>query len=117
MEEFLDRKDRYRFTVSVLGRIRFLIVSMIIRNGTNTVGVFWGTRCSDMSLVFLIRPNNRSLIHSGRAKVSVSVKCLVLVKMYENCRKLFVKTIRNNEVSINEFRLFSFLCLRIVFIT
>jgi hypothetical protein len=42
------------------------------------------------------------------ARVSVSVKCLVLVKMYgNNHRTLFVRTIKNNDVRMNEFPLFS----------
>ena len=46
------------------------------------------------------------------------VKCLVLVKMYgNNPRKLFVKIIRNSEGRVNEFPLFSFPLLRIVFIS
>jgi len=118
VEEFGDRKERYRLTASVPGRIRFLIFLMITMNGINIAGVFWGTRCSNMWFLFLIHPNNRNLTHNGRAKVSVSVKCLVLVKMCgNNRRKLFVKIIRNSEVSVNEFHLFSFPCLRIVFIT
>jgi len=48
----------------------------------------------------------------------VSVKCLVLVKMYgNNPRKLFVRIIRNSDVRMNEFPLFSFPFLRIVFIS
>ena len=71
-----------------------------------------------MWLVFLIHPNNINLIHSGRAKVNVSVRCLVLVKMYGNSpRKLFVRLIRNCDVKINEFPLFSFPFLKIVFIS
>jgi hypothetical protein len=62
-----------------------------------------------MWLVILIHPNSINLIHRGRAKVSVSVKCLVLVKIYGNSpRKLFVKIIRNRDLRINEFPLFSF---------
>jgi hypothetical protein len=107
-----------RRTASVPGRIRFLIVSMITMNGINIDGVPCGTRCSNMWLVFLIHPNNINLSHSGKARVSVSVKCLVLVKMYgNNPRKLFVRIIRNSEVKINEFPLFSFPFLRIVFIS
>lgn len=34
-----------------------------------------------MWFVFLIHPNNINLTHSGSASVSVSVRCLVLVKM------------------------------------
>jgi hypothetical protein len=37
-----------------------------------------------MWLVFFIHPNNINLIHKGRARVNVSVRCLVLVKMYGN---------------------------------
>ena len=40
-------------TASVPGRIRVLIVSMITINGINVVGVPWGTKCSNMWLVFL----------------------------------------------------------------
>jgi len=48
----------------------------------------------------------------------VTVKCLVLVKMYgNNPKKLFVKIISNSDVRINEFPLFSFPFLRIVFIS
>ena len=68
--------------------------------------------------MFLIHPNNINLIHRGRAKVNVRVKCLVLVKMYgNNPRKLFVRIIRNSDVRMNEFPLFSFPFLRIVFIS
>jgi hypothetical protein len=67
--------------------------------------------------VFLIHLSNTNLTHSARAKVSVSVRCLVLVKMYGNSpRKLFVKIIRNSEVRINKFPLFSFPFLKTVFI-
>jgi hypothetical protein len=105
-----------RRTASVPGRIRLLIVSIITMNVISMVGVPWGTRCSNMWLVFLINPNNINLIHKGMARVSVSVKCLVLVKMYgNNPRKLFVRIIRNNDVRMNEFPLFSFPFLRIVF--
>ena len=59
-----------------------------------------------------------NLIHRGRARVNVSVRCLVLVKMYGNSpRKLFIRIIRNSDVKINEFPLFSFPFLKIVFIS
>lgn len=49
-----------------------------------------------------IHPNNINLSHSGRAKVSVRVGCLVLVKIHgNNLRKLFIKIIGNSEVRIN----------------
>ena len=50
-----------------------------------------------------------NVIHRGNAKVSVSVRCLVLVKIYGNSpRKLFARFIRNSDVRMNEFPLFSF---------
>jgi len=107
-----------RRTANVPGQIRLLIVSMITINGINMVGVPWGTKCSNMWLVFLIHPNNINLIHKGKAKVNVSVRCLVLVKMYGNSpRKLFVKITRNSDVKINEFPLFSLPFLKTVFIS
>jgi hypothetical protein len=78
----------------------------------------WGTRCSNIWLVFLIHPNNINVIHTGRAKFSVSVRCLVLAKMYGNRpTKLFVWIMRNRDVRMNEFPLFSFHFLRTVFIS
>ena len=107
-----------RRTANVPDRIRFLIVSMMTMNGISIVGVPCGTKCSNMWLVFLIHPNSIKLIHKGRARDSVRIRCLVLVKIYGNSpRKLFIKIIRNNDVRINEFPLFSFPFLRIVFIS
>jgi hypothetical protein len=61
--------------------------------------------------------HNVYLTHNGSAKVSV-IKCFVLVKMYGNSpRKLFVRVMRNGEVKMNEFALFSFPFLCIVFIS
>ena len=81
---------------------------MITINGINVVGVSWGTKHSNMWLVFLIHPNNINLIHRGTAKVSVRCRCLVLVKIYgNNPKKLFVRIIRNNDVKMNEFPLHS----------
>ena len=48
----------------------------------------------------------------------MSVRCLVLVKMYGNSpRKLFISIIRNSDDRMNEFPLFSFPFLIIVFIS
>jgi hypothetical protein len=86
-------------TASVPGRIRLLIVSIMTINGINIAGVPCSTRCSNKWLVFLIHPNSINLIHIGRARVNVSVRCLVLVKMYgNNPKKLFVRIIRNRDV-------------------
>ena len=66
----------------------------------------------------MIHPYSINVIHKGNAKVSVSVKCLVLVKIYGNSpKKLFARIIRNSDVKMNEFPLFSFPFLRIVFIS
>ena len=105
-------------TARVPGRMTLLIVSMITMNGINMDGVPCGTRCSNMWLVFLIHPNSINLSHIGKASVRVSVRCLVLVKMYGNSpKKLFVKIIKNKDVRMNEFPLFSFPLLKIVFIS
>ena len=82
------------------------------------VGVPSGTKCSNMWLVYLIHPNSINAIHKGRTKINVIVKCLVLVKIYgNNPRKLFLRIISNSDVRMNEFILFSFHFLRIVFIS
>ena len=50
----------------------------------------------------------------GRAKINVSVRCLVIVTMCGNRpRKLFVKIIMDNDVRMNEFPLLIFPFLRI----
>ena len=106
-----------RRTGSVPGRIRFLIVSIITINGISMVGVPWGTRCSNMWLMFLIHPNSINLTHKGKASVSVRIRYLVLVKMYGNSpKRLFIRIIRNRDVRMNEFPLFSFPFLKIVII-
>jgi hypothetical protein len=105
-------------TAKVSGRMRLLIVSIITINGINIVGVPCGTKCSNMWFVFLIHLNSINLSHIGRTRVSVRVRCLVLVKMYgNNPKKLFVRIIRNRDVRMNEFPLFSFPFLKIVFIS
>ena len=73
-----------RRTASVPGRTALLTASIVTVYGVGIAGVLWGTKCSKMWFVFLIHPNNINLTHSGKASVSVSVKCLVLVKMYGN---------------------------------
>jgi hypothetical protein len=57
---------------SVPGRIRLLITSIITMNSISMSGVPWGTKCSNIWLVFLIHPNNINLIHIGRVRVNVS---------------------------------------------
>ena len=63
--------------------------------------------------MILIHQNNINIIHKVRAKVSASV---VQVKICGSSpRKLFITIIRNNDVKIKEFPLFSFPFLRIFF--
>jgi hypothetical protein len=53
-----------------------------------------------------------------KQKFSVSVRRLFLVNIYgNNPKKLFVRIIRNNDIKIDEFLLFSFAFLGIVFIS
>jgi hypothetical protein len=67
--------------------------------------------------IFNSPQNNMKLIHRSTAKVSVSVRCLVLVKMYvNNPGKLFIKIIRNNYITKNEFPLSNFTVKLRVFI-
>lgn len=66
-----------RRTGSVAGRIRLLIVSMIIINVINIADVYYGTNCLNIWLVFLIHQNNMNLTHRSRATVSASVRCLI----------------------------------------
>lgn len=68
--------------------------------------------------VYIFYSHNVYLTHNESAKVSVIVKCFVMLKMYGNSpRKLFVRVVRNGEVKMNEFALFSFPFLWIVFIS
>jgi hypothetical protein len=68
--------------------------------------------------VCVFHSHNVYLTHNGSAKVSVIIKCFVLVNMYGNSpRKLFVRVMSNSEVKMNEFPLFSFPFLWIVFIS
>jgi hypothetical protein len=70
-------------TASVPHWITFLIVSIHTINGIRMVGVPCGTRYLNIWFV-LIHPNIINLTHSGRANVSVTIRWLILVKMYGN---------------------------------
>ena len=89
-------------TARVPGRIIFLIVSIQTINGIRTAGVPWGTRCANICWVWLIQPYNINLIQRGRARASVRVKWLVLVKIYGNRpKKLLNKIIENRDTKMN----------------
>jgi hypothetical protein len=61
-------------TASVPGRIRLLIVSIITINGISIVVVPWGTKCSNMWLVFLIQPNNINLSNKSTNQMHQSLR-------------------------------------------
>lgn len=88
-------------TARVPGRMIFLIVSIKTINGINTGGVPWGTRWANICFVLLIHPKNMKLNHKGRARDSVNVMWLVLVKIYGNKPRKLLKRINvNNEINI-----------------
>lgn len=68
-------------TANVPGRIIFLVVSMITRNGSKIFGAPWGTRWANIWVVFFIQPNNIKVIHNGNLKDRVIFKWLVHVKI------------------------------------
>lgn len=68
-------------TAKVPGRITFLIVSINTIKGIKTGGVPWGTRWANICFVLLIHPKSINLNHKGKAKESVIVIWLVLVKI------------------------------------
>jgi hypothetical protein len=71
-----------------------------------------------MWFVFLIHPNKMNLTRNGSAGVSASFRCVILVKMYGySSMKVFISIIKDSEVRMNEFPLFLFPFLRIVFIS
>lgn len=67
--------------VKVIGRIIFLVVSIQIINKIKIIGVPWGTKWINISLVLLIHPKIKKVNQKGKAKVKFKIKCLVLVKI------------------------------------
>lgn len=88
-------------TANVPGRIILLIVSINTIKGIRTGGVPCGTRWANICFVLLIHPKNINLNQRGRAKESVKVMWLVLVKIYgNNPKKLLNKIKVNREINI-----------------
>jgi len=68
-------------TDKVIGRIIFLIVSIITINLESIIGVPIGTKCENIWLYKLIHPYNKNIIQKGSARVNVIRRCLVAVKI------------------------------------
>lgn len=68
-------------TPSANGRINKLMVSIIIRMGTNRVGVPSGRRCPKAMVGWLIIPTRTVVSHRGRANAILSESCVVGVKV------------------------------------
>jgi len=87
--------------VKVMGRIIFLMDSIKIINGINTLGVPWGTKWVNIWLVSFIHPKIIILSQRGRVKDRLIDKCLVLVKINgNNPIKLLIKININKEKNI-----------------
>lgn len=85
-----------RRTERVIGRIKFLIVSIKTIKEDNSMGVPEGTKWENMWLVFLIHPNNMKIIQNGMARDILIRICLVAVKMYGNKPKKLLSIINMN---------------------
>lgn len=70
-----------RRTERVIGRIKFLIVSIKTIKEESIIGVPFGTKWENIWLVFLIQPNSIKIIQNGSAKEILIRICLVAVKM------------------------------------
>lgn len=85
----------------VLGRIKFLIVSINTIKGINIKGVPWGIKWANIELELFNQPNNINLNHIGNEILNEKIICLDLVKMYGyNPKILFNKIIKKIEVII-----------------
>lgn len=85
-----------RRTDRVIGRIMFLIISIITMKGIKGAGVPIGTRWARNSVMLLIILNIINLIQKGRASESVIAKCLVEVKVNENKPSVLLNKITKN---------------------
>lgn len=85
----------------VTGRITLLILSIITMKGISTPGVLWGTKWANISLLYLIHPNNIIPSHKGIA-IGIDIDmCLVEVKIYgNNPIKLFTIIKINRDIRI-----------------
>lgn len=85
----------------VNGRIVLLILSINTINGINAIGVLWGTKWANISLLNLIHPNIIIPSHKGIANDNEIDICLVGVKMYgKSPVKLLIKININKDIRI-----------------
>jgi len=94
-------KFAVRRTHNVIGRIRFLIISIITIKDTKAVGVPCGTRCVNMWFVFLVQPNIRIVAHIANDMGSVIVMWDVKEKMFGNkAIKFIIRIVVNMTIII-----------------
>lgn len=99
----------------VPGRMMFLIVSINTIKGIKIKGVPWGTIWANICFVLLIHPNIIKLNHKGKARDSVIVIWLDLVKIYgNNPKKLLKKINENKEINIKVVPLYLLIPKRIL---
>lgn len=83
-------------TDKVIGRIMFLIISMITIKGISAAGVPIGTKWARKSVILLIILNIMNLNQKGKANERVIAKCLVDVKVKEKSPRVLLKRISKN---------------------
>lgn len=83
----------------MIGRIKFLTVSIKTINGISAAGVPLGTVCANMCVVLVIQPNIIKDSHSGKARVNVIVKWLDEVKIYGNNPMVLLITIKKRRAN------------------
>lgn len=82
-----------RRTPSASGRMSRLVVSIMIRAGTSSVGVPSGSRCPRDIEGWFRRPVSRVASQSGKANAMFIDSCVVGVKVYGNRpRRLIVRS-------------------------
>lgn len=85
-------------TDRVIGRMRFLIISITTINGIRTGGVPVGTKWARNSVRLLISLNKIKASHRGSAKDNVIAKCLVAVKVNDASPNVLLARIKKNSL-------------------
>lgn len=84
-------------TERVIGRITFLIISIITIKGINTGRVPEGTRCARNSVMLLIRLYEMKANQKGKANERVIARCLVAVKVNDANPTVLLNRIKINK--------------------